>query len=287
MEEAWLDLQPGLLDTEVVRAHTVPGRLLFSRPRRPRPAPAAPTAQYRPGSPVLSVVARLVGPDAVQAVTLVGSASQPRGTVTATILAGDIALGNGVLHLIDRPLVVQTPRLSALLAEDTADPALAAFSRELARYPDLATRLSGSAQATVLLPSSEALALASPLSHRQVSLHLLSDALQPALSAPTTLQSFLSSRLAGGVRVWLEGESLHCRAGGSVARLSSPTTASNGFIYPVDSVLGRPQLSVLGYLASDPEMRYSDSLCHAMQYLKVVNSHSQDFFIHFRLIKKK
>ena len=51
------NLQPLHLDEEVVRAHVVPGHVLFTRPRRLRPQPGsfrllhfAPSCSYHPSS---------------------------------------------------------------------------------------------------------------------------------------------------------------------------------------------------------------------------------------------
>ena len=114
------EVQPGLVDEEVVRGHLVPGHLLFSRPRRGRDQA---TAQYRSGledRTELSVVAKMVsgqaGP-AVESLTLVGDTKHQRGLVTANIILGDISVNNGVIHLIDKPLVILTSSMVELVTD--------------------------------------------------------------------------------------------------------------------------------------------------------------------------
>ena len=105
------------MDEAVVRGHIVPGHLLFSRPRRQR-GEARTTSQYSSGLEArleLSVVAALswsqAGGAEVESRTLVGNTRHHRGAVTAQVLLGDIALHNGVIHLIDRPLVIMARRM--------------------------------------------------------------------------------------------------------------------------------------------------------------------------------
>ena len=119
-------MQPRLVETEVVRGHIVPGHLLFSRPRRQR-GEARETLQYSSVQPVqyrleLSVVAAISSSQAgvvVESQTLVGNTRHHRGVVTANILLGDISLSNGVLHLIDKPLVLMTRGMAEVVRADS------------------------------------------------------------------------------------------------------------------------------------------------------------------------
>ena len=115
-----------LVDDDVVRSHIVPGHCLFSRPRRQR-GETRETRQYSSVQPVqyrleLSVVAAITSSQAgprVESQTLVGNTRHHRGVVTANILLGDITLTNGVLHLIDKPLVLMTRRMVEVVTADS------------------------------------------------------------------------------------------------------------------------------------------------------------------------
>ena len=112
------------MDEAVVRGHVVPGHAIFSRPRRQR-GEVRTTSQYSSGLEArleLSVVAALSSSQAgvrVESRTLVGNTRHHRGAVTAQVLLGDIALHNGVVHLIDRPLVIMARRMVEVVTADS------------------------------------------------------------------------------------------------------------------------------------------------------------------------
>ena len=116
------EVQEQLVDEEVVRGHLVPHHVLFSRPRRGRAGDQA-TAQYSSSiqdRTELSVVAKIISSDSgarVESLTLVGNTRHHRGLVTANILLGDISVNNGVVHLIDKPLVIMTRTMLELLSD--------------------------------------------------------------------------------------------------------------------------------------------------------------------------
>ena len=126
VDSSFQDLQPVLVEAEVVRGHIVPGHLLFSRPRQRR-GEAVVTSQHRTGDWLedrldLAVVAAITSSQAgpgVESQTLVGNTRHPRGRVRANILLADIALSNGVLHLIDKPLVLMTRRMTEVVRADS------------------------------------------------------------------------------------------------------------------------------------------------------------------------
>ena len=161
-----------------MRGHIVPGHLLFSRPRRGR-GEARTTSQYSSGLEArleLSVVAALswsqAGGAEVESRTLVGNTRHHRGAVRAGIVLPDIALHNGVLHLIDKPLVILARRMEDLVTADSP------------RYRTFHSHLQGQAGSvrallqqtrTLLVPTNQAFqALEDPVvSEEMMRLHFL------------------------------------------------------------------------------------------------------------------
>ena len=132
----------GTVDQEVVRAHIVPDVLLFTRPQLRRAA-AHPTLQFNSSrhSIDLRVMAKLdmrnngesqslIGRDCltvcplvpvVESITTVGTKKHKRGSVRANIVKGNIPVQNGIVHLIDRPLVVMANSLHEHLCVKKTD----------------------------------------------------------------------------------------------------------------------------------------------------------------------
>ena len=117
------NLHRALVDIEVIKSHIVPGKLLFTRPRRKR-AESKPSLQYHSsrGSLSLQVMLKLLyseGESRVESHTVVGSRQHKRGVVRAKIVKGDIPVSNGVVHLIDRPLVIMAETLAEMVIPES------------------------------------------------------------------------------------------------------------------------------------------------------------------------
>ena len=59
------------------------------------------------------------GESRVESHTVVGSRQHKRGVVQANIVKGDIPVSNGVVHLIDRPLVIMAETLAEMVTPET------------------------------------------------------------------------------------------------------------------------------------------------------------------------
>ena len=118
------NLRVEIVDEEVVRAHIVPDQILFTLPPRRRQE-LFPTLQYNSSSSFtnLEVKAKVsmkeVGP-VVESKTMKGTKQHKRGTVEANIIKANIPVQNGIIHLIDRPLVVMASSLYELLCVETS-----------------------------------------------------------------------------------------------------------------------------------------------------------------------
>ena len=101
----------------------IPSYLLFTKPQRRR-ADSKPTLQYNStrGSMSLKVMAKLfqktregITVPMVESQTVVGNKQHQRGVVEARIVKGNIPVQNGIVHLIDRPLVIMASTLSQMI----------------------------------------------------------------------------------------------------------------------------------------------------------------------------
>eukprot|EP00096_Caligus_rogercresseyi_P009892 TRINITY_DN3461_c0_g1_i1.p1 TRINITY_DN3461_c0_g1~~TRINITY_DN3461_c0_g1_i1.p1 ORF type:complete len:396 (+),score=76.15 TRINITY_DN3461_c0_g1_i1:53-1240(+) len=101
-------IRPELISTRVLEGHILPNTLLFSS--------SAPSREYQsvawePKEGGIRVNVSLQRSPSgnevlVRSNTLVGDPAHARGIVLAKVLLGDIPVANGVLHLIDRPLMI-------------------------------------------------------------------------------------------------------------------------------------------------------------------------------------
>lgn len=104
-----------IVDEEVVRAHVVPEELMFTLPPKRSPE-LYPTLQFNSSKGVsnLAVKAKVsmkdVGP-VVESKTMKGTKQHKRGTVEANIIKANIPVQNGIVHLIDKPLVIMANTL--------------------------------------------------------------------------------------------------------------------------------------------------------------------------------
>ncbi len=113
----------------------------------------------RPHDP--DVVLRVVEkPVMVRSNTIVGDRIHPRGMVVARILKGNIPVSNGVVHLIDKPLMIVARSLYEYLTQEGASPGnrLSKFSRLLRDKGGLfAEALLEAKEGTLFAPSDAAM----------------------------------------------------------------------------------------------------------------------------------
>merc|ERR1719167_981644 len=142
---------------------------MFTRPLR-KSGQAVPTAQYNNtrGSSNLKVMAKVFMMDnvpTVQSQTMVGTKAHVRGTVDAKIVLGNIPVQNGIVHLIDKPLVVMASTLwEHLCTEKTGrhNMRFRDFAHYLQKTPELCEKINKTSDATVLVPTNEAFQFLTP-----------------------------------------------------------------------------------------------------------------------------
>ncbi|KAB0791610.1 hypothetical protein PPYR_03410 [Photinus pyralis] len=110
VDEGFTDYRQQLFDVNVLAAHIIPKRVLFTRPA-PKDLPfetlAAGDDLY-----VVILLSRSEGKLFIKSHTLIEDANHPTGEIITEIVIPNIPVKNGVVHLIKRPLVVFDRKLT-------------------------------------------------------------------------------------------------------------------------------------------------------------------------------
>jgi len=280
IDAAFDNLRVELIDEDVVRAHIVPDELLFSLPPKRRPE-LYPTIQYNytRGISNLEVKAKVNmknrGP-VVESKTMTGTKQHRRGTVEANIVKANIPVQNGIVHLIDKPLVIMANTLyEHLCIENAVQWRFSEFSKYLRKFPDLCKKIKNTNDATILVPTNDAFLSLPPgeLQKRMtddggriVGLHFLDH--PPGILADDvrvtkpqsdsgvfSVTSSFPHNSKDKVWFWTREGDLHIDGGGvDVSVVEANIGASNGVIHSINKVLGIPVDNVYNKLMTDPMM---------------------------------
>jgi len=283
IDSAFENLRVGTIDAEVVRAHIVPDTLMFTKPQKRR-VESKPTLQYNSsrGSSNLRVMAKVFIKDnepMVESQTVVGTKQHKRGTVDAKIVKANIPVQNGIVHLIDKPLVIMASSLWEHLCKEKTgqhNMRFRDFANYLQKSPELCERIKTTSDATVLVPTNEAFkfltssemdAKISGDAERILGLHfidhppaILSDDVRVTrpqddsgmFSVPAVFPEESEER----IWFWSQDGKLHIDGGGIEAEVVEANVgASNGVIHSINRVLGVPRDTIYDKLAMDPMMR--------------------------------
>lgn len=282
VDSAFDNLIPSTIDHEVVRAHVVPDRLMFTKPQKRR-VESFPTVQYNAsrGSTNLRVMAKVFVKDNVPMVesqTVVGTKAHKRGTVDAKIVMANIPVQNGIVHLIDRPLVVMAATLwEHLCTEKTGrhNMRFRDFAHYLQKTPELCEKINKTSDATVLVPTNEAFQFLTPSeiderisndAARILGLHFIEH--PPAILADDirvtnpqddsgmfSVPAVFPGNSIDRIWIWNKDDRLHVDGGGVEAEVVEANVgASNGVIHSINRVLGIPRDTIAAKLAMDPMM---------------------------------
>merc|ERR1719266_2751552 len=281
IDAAFDNLRVELIDEDVVRAHIVPDELLFSLPPKRRPE-LYPTIQYNytRGISNLEVKAKVNmknrGP-VVESKTMTGTKQHKRGTVEAQIVKANIPVQNGIVHLIDKPLVIMASSLyEHLCVSGNVQWRFKEFSHYLRKFPSLCDKIREAKGATILVPTNDAFsgisqdeleARMTEDGERILGLHFLNH--PPAILADDVrvnqpqshsgVYSVVSSFPEDSkekVWLWTQNNNLHIDGGGvDVSVVEANIGATNGVIHSINKVLGIPVNNIYTKLKTDPMMR--------------------------------
>uniref|UniRef100_A0A1I8PTQ3 FAS1 domain-containing protein n=1 Tax=Stomoxys calcitrans TaxID=35570 RepID=A0A1I8PTQ3_STOCA len=201
--------------------------------------------------------------------TLLGDNKHATGVVLSEIVAANIPVRNGVVHLIKRPLMIVDTTVTEFLQSFKEHGALKAFfDTIMSNGGYVLNDIKNYTKVTILAPSNEAWenpALANIRNNTErmreiLNMHIIRDPLnienikqknQNMIAQVPTLSNhtFLYFNING------EGddEVITVEGGGVNATIVQADVANtNGFVHIIDKVLGVPSTTVLGKLESDP-----------------------------------
>lgn len=206
--------------------------------------------------------------------TIVGDKTHPDGAVLANIVRANIPVKNGVVHLINRPLMVVDDTVIQFL-EREKDGFLSEFLAVLRSYGnDLMTKLSSSSSSfTIFAPINDAwkdngvqMALKNETLMRDiVNLHVVQNRYATSAIREKNSNEILSlanqklyfnviPRTEMNYTVTVEG------GGTNATIIHADIAATNGIIHVIDRVLGIPCSTIESKLASDPQLNLTYTL---------------------------
>jgi len=296
------------IDPKVIDGHIVPNVALFTRPAiKGRPV------QTLAFSDNLKVTVSFTNESLplpeqsgskvyVQSNTLVGDFHHPRGVVVAQVVKGNIPVRNGVVHLIDKPLIVIDIDIVNFLKSfkvfEQRNGILYEFYRIMKNYAtNFMENITGAGELTLLAPSNEAFRrlsernLNSLLGNQQkltevLQLHVIRRRLSSDEIIHNSLLDFVESedrkrRLYFGSSGPEDNITLSVEGGGVNATIIQPDIgALNGIVHIIDRVLGVPTMSIVEKLSSDPIMSKSYNLTTQDDFIGRMQSYKDPYAPH-------
>jgi len=295
VDTAFQGMDKGLVDVEVVRSHIVPGNLLFTKPcgRQNGNIDHFHTAQYKQSSMELKSQAAIFeaedGSIKAQSQTMVGNRNHARGKVVASVVKGNIPVQNGVVHLIDRPLIILASTLwEALDPEKPGNKRFSKFANIVKKNPILLEQIQNIQAddtddtkngATLFVPTNAAFdeltkaGLDMELEENAdlIGFHFVDqiiDASDIRISQPQSSWGMFGTKVAypegTNKKIWLwnsdDGEVMVDGGGVGATIVDSNIRATNGIIHQIDKVLGLPLTSMLHKVKTDPMLKASYQL---------------------------
>ncbi|XP_050456093.1 fasciclin-1 isoform X2 [Cataglyphis hispanica] len=256
--------RPQKIDKQVIDGHVVPNEVLFT-------APTPENTEYKTlvFSDNLKVIVSFLkvhNKVYVQSNTLVGDSNHPNGAVLAEIVKGNIPVRNGVVHLIQRPLMVVDTTVKDFLEEKEDGPVYKFYEIIRDFGDDTMNTINYLREVTLFAPSNEALEepgvkqmLQDKKRIREIlKLHYVKQKLtldniknksvsQVATAADRKKLYFnVVQGPRGNQTVTVEG------GGVNATIITANIAATNGIIHIIDRLLGVPYTTVFDKLRTDP-----------------------------------
>lgn len=272
-----------MIDKPVIHGHIIPQKAIFTRTFRDTDEQYESYA-FTDNLKVFITMENVSSADNneisyyVKSHVVAGDQSHQKGTALARILIGNIPVTNGVVHLIDRPLmVVASSIISYLQGENLEEEETLMKDGQLSkfhylmkeRYPDLSNLLVVQNDLTLFAPSNYAFDMVNKDRLHQIEgnhvklgnllrLHIVrkrlttDEIINKSMKQAETINDrrklyfAVNNPDAPMPKVSLEG-------GGVNATITTPNIATkNGVIHIIDRILGIPSQTVYEKLASDP-----------------------------------
>ncbi|XP_044734143.1 fasciclin-1 isoform X4 [Chrysoperla carnea] len=204
----------------------------------------------------------------VKSNTLQGNSNFAAGVVLAEIVKANIPVRNGVVHLIQRPLMVVDTNVTTFLEdiEHQDGPLYKFYNLVMDFAPEFMDKLNNMRDLTLFAPSNEALNETEHLSTDRnylreiLNLHLVNDRLPLEKIEKSNIHTLFQVQTAAiGKTLYFNvvntgtEKVLSVEGGGVNATVVQPNiAATNGIVHIIDRVLGVPYTSVLEKLRTDP-----------------------------------
>lgn len=275
--------RPEKIDGRVIDGHVIPNHVLFTGPT-PNDKPYETLANDDNIKVTISFYTEQDGKSKrvyVKSNTLVGDKDHPTGVVLAEIIKANIPVKNGVVHLIQRPLIVVDTTIKEFLQsfkEKEDGPVYKFYNTIIKNGDNFMNSMNGLPNITLFAPSNAAwevpevkrILTDSKRVEDILNLHLVREPL------PLELIKQKSGRLVQSTRKGYHGvstaadkqnlyfnvarspsgnETVTVEGGGVNATIiTANIAATNGMIHIIDRVLGIPYTTVLDKLKSDPQL---------------------------------
>ncbi|XP_070512785.1 fasciclin-1 isoform X3 [Cardiocondyla obscurior] len=266
--------RPQKIDQLVIDGHVLPNEVLFTAPT-PEKVPY-PTLVFSDNLRVVVSFLKQQNKVYVQSDTQVGDANHPAGVVLAEIVKANIPVRNGVVHLIQRPLMVVDSTVKDFLEEKEDGPVYKFYETIRDFGDEIMASINHLTDVTLFAPSNEALnepGVKQMLQDKNrmkeiLKLHYVKERLtlekikdksvsqksfggKPHVGVPTAAdKKKLYFNVVQGPR---ENQTVTVEGGGVNATIITPNiAATNGIIHIIDRLLGVPYTTVLDKLRTDP-----------------------------------
>ncbi|XP_076173482.1 fasciclin 1 Fas1 domain-containing isoform X3 [Ptiloglossa arizonensis] len=266
--------RPEKVDRVVIDGHVIPNHVLFTSPT-PDNVPYETLALT---DNVKVTVSFLKEHDKVyvKSNTLMGDANHPTGVVLAEIVKANIPVRNGVVHLIQRPLMVVDTTVKDFLEEKEDGPVYKFYETIRDFGEEIMSTISHLRDVTLFAPSNAALeepGVQQILQDKErvkdiLNLHYVKERLPlDKIKNKSVSQKSSTGRLHAGVSTAADRKKLYFNVvqgpsgnqtvtveGGGVNAtvVTANIAATNGIIHIIDRVLGVPYTTVLEKLKTDP-----------------------------------
>jgi uncharacterized surface protein with fasciclin (FAS1) repeats len=277
------DVRPELFDKYVVRGHVIPNHVLFLNVMGKDSYQSA--ANDQTVNVELSLINRTlrINPEQnyyVQSNTIKADAKHNKGVVMSRVLRANIPVKNGVIHLIEKPLMIIDTSIIDFLQQES-EGRLKTFNRLLDLVPDIRSEISKLEQKTVLAPTDAAFSNLNENEEENKVEYLQNnpEQLRALLRLHMiTMQSVSTDDIRRGAKPEVlsadNNRSLYFRVVGTEANtrltvegggvnataVQADIGATNGIIHIIDRVLGMPFQNIYDKLKSDPQLNFTFAL---------------------------
>ncbi|CAG2119233.1 unnamed protein product, partial [Medioppia subpectinata] len=277
------EVRPEAFDKYVVLGHVIPNNVLFLNVMGKESYRSA--ANDATVNVELSLINRTlrINPEQtyyVQSNTIKADPRHNKGVVMSRVLRPNIPIKNGVIHLIEKPLMIIDTSIIDFLQQE-ADGRLKMFNKLLDRVPEIRSEISRLDQKTILAPTDAAFSNLNESENDTKLEYLIQniDKLRDLLRLHMVSgQSVSTDDIRHGVKPEVQsadgrrnlyfrvvGEDPNTRLtveGGGVnaTAVQADIGATNGIIHVIDRVLGMPFQNIYDKLNTDPSLNFTFEL---------------------------